>query len=137
MRLDVTQISTNEYTLEDFIKGIIPEKYIYDGEITITGYVFDTEKTVYQLLQFIFQNKATAVEVYKDDHTVVLDLSSCRDQLIGLDGLDLYYQSWITETGRENTMDEYGMLGDFIGHAKRTADKKYLLMVIFTAPLSR
>jgi len=132
MRIEVTQVSTNEYILDDFVQGDIPEKYLFghDGEIAITGYVFDIEKAVHQLLQFIFQNKGTAVELYRDDLTAVLDLSSCRDQLIGFDDLDQYYQNWISETGREKTMDEYGMVLDFIGHAKRTMDKKYLLLVI-------
>lgn len=38
--------------------------------------------------------------------------------------------TWIEETGRQNTMDEYGMLLDFIGHVRQNLDRKYLLLVV-------
>ncbi len=35
MGIELTQISTNEYVLEDLIKGDIPEQYFYDNNINI------------------------------------------------------------------------------------------------------
>ncbi len=130
--LDVTQISANEYPLEEIIKNEISEKYFYtdDGDILIASNIFNSEKVVRQLLNFLFQNEAHATEVYRNDRTIVLELSEIRKQLISFDQLECSYQNWTMATGRENTMDEYGMLIDYIGHAKRTMAKKYLFLVI-------
>jgi hypothetical protein len=132
MRLEVTQIAANEYVLEELVKKDIPEKYFWNdkGELLFAGTILDSERTVYKLVQFLFQNKATAIEIYRDDHATVLDFTPFRNQLIDFDYLDSFYQTWIAETGRETTMDEYGMLREFIWHARQTTNKKYLLMVV-------
>ena len=131
MRLEITQISTDEYVLEELIYDDIPEKYFYTdkGELLVASSFLESEKTVYQLLQVLFQNKATLVEVYRDDRAFVLDLSTLREHLIDFDRLDAFYQNCIAETGRENNMDEYGMFLDYIGQAMQTANKRYLLMI--------
>lgn len=132
MRLEVTQISANEYVVGEIVRDEIPEKYFYNDneELLVASNIFDTEKTVYQLINFLFQSNAPAIEIYRDDYTFVLDLSSFRKQLIDFDYLDSFYQNWIAETGRENTMDEYGMLLDYIGHARQNMNKKYLLIIV-------
>jgi len=130
--LDVAQISMNEYCLDEIVGDELPEKYFYtdDNEILIASNIVNTEESVHQLINFLFQNASNAIEVYRCDHAVVLDLSQIRKQLISFHQLESSYQHWIIATGRENTMDEYGMLIDYIGHAKRTMAKKYLFLVI-------
>lgn len=117
--LDVTQISANEYLLEEIVKDEISEEYVYtdDGEILIASNIFDSEKVVRQLLSFLFRNDAHAYEIYRNDLTIILELSEIRKQLISFNQLESSYQDWLVMTGRQNTMDEYGMMLDYIGHA--------------------
>jgi hypothetical protein len=57
-------------------------------------------------------------------------LSPFKEQVIDFDYLELNYSKWVEETGRGNTMDEYGILIDFIGYTRQSKNKKYLLMVV-------
>jgi DNA-binding PadR family transcriptional regulator len=120
--------------------GIIPEKYWFNEqmEYLLTSNTINSEETVLQLIYFLFnsffQSFEPVPEVYRDDYKYVLNLSSFRERLIDFDYLERFYPKWIEETGRTNTMDEYGMLLDFIGYAKKGMDKKYLLMVVSNRP---
>jgi len=109
--LDATQISMNEYLLREIVGDEIPEKYFYtdDGEILIASNIFQSEESVHPLIRFLYQHNSPAYEVYRSDRTVVLDLSKIRKQVISFDQLEFSYENWIMTTGRENTMDEYGM----------------------------
>jgi hypothetical protein len=132
MKWDVTIFYTNEYVLEEIIGDDIPEKYLINdrNEFTCASNTINSEKNVYQLINFLFQSSSLATEIYRDDNNYVLDLSALRGQLIDFGYLEEYYSKWIEETERENNMDEYGMLLDFIGYAKKSMNKQYLLMKV-------
>jgi hypothetical protein len=136
MKWDVTILSTDDYIIEDIIMEIIPEKYWFNDrkEYLFTSNTVNSEETVHQLIYFLFssffQSFEPVQELYRDDSKYVLNLSSFRERLIDFDYLKKFYPKWIEVTGRTNTMDEYGMLLDLIGYAKRGMDKKYLLMVV-------
>jgi len=137
MKWDVIILSTNGYSLDEITNTeLIPEKYFYNdqGDILITGNTLDSEETIYQLISFLFnsffESREPIPEIYRDNNNYVLDLSSFRERLIDFDYLEEYYPKWIEETERENTMDEYGMLLDFIGFARRGMNLKYLFMIV-------
>ncbi|HMH23639.1 MAG TPA: hypothetical protein VK563_17755 [Puia sp.] len=132
MRWEVSILSANEYTLEEIISLKIPDQYFLtdNGEMLVAATFFDREETINQLTRFLFQGNEPATEIFRDHDNYVLDLSPLRQQLIDFDFLESNYQKWIEETGRENTMDEYGILIDFIGYARQTSNKKSLLMVV-------
>jgi hypothetical protein len=139
MKWDVSILSTDEFILEEMITEVIPEKYWFNdqGELLITSNTVNSEETVFQLISFLFssffQNNEPIPEMYRDNSNFVLDLSAFRNRLISFDYLEEYYPKWIEDTGRKNTMDEYGMLLDFIGQVKKGIDKKYLLMTVSRA----
>jgi hypothetical protein len=132
MQLDVSILSTNEYLPEEIVREKIPDKYLYneDGEFLFTSTLLDSDNTVAQLLRFLFPGNQSIPEVYRNSNSYVLDLSSYKDHLIDFDYLEKFYFKWLEDTGRENTMSEYGMLLDFIGFARKGIDKKKLLIVV-------
>jgi hypothetical protein len=132
MPLDVSILSTNEYLAEEIVREEIPDKYLYNdaGEFLFASTVLDSENSVGQLLTFLFPNSQPVTEIYRDANSYVLDLSSHKDKLIDLNYLEKFYSKWLENTGRETSMNEYGMLIEFIGFAKKGMDKKFLLMVI-------
>lgn len=136
MQFDVSIISTNSYLPEEIVGEEIPESYLYNdkGEFVFASSVLDSEYAVKQLIAFLFPQSDTVHEVYRNDNAYVLDLSPNRDKLIDFDYLEKYYTNWLDNTGRENSMNEYGMLVDFIGFAHKGVDKKHLLMVIASRP---
>lgn len=136
MNFDVTILATNEYIPEEIIGGDIPDKYLFNDqeELLLATTIMNSEETIYQLIDFLFnfffQSSEPIPEVYRDNNNYVLELSSIKERLIDFDYLEEFYPKWIEETERQNTMDEYGMLLDFIGHAKKGSDMKYLLMIV-------
>jgi hypothetical protein len=132
MLLDVSILSANEYLVEEIIREEIPDEYLYndEGELTFASTILDSDNTVAQLLTFLFPKSRQIAEVYRDSNSYVLDLSSHKNQLIDFNYLEIFYPKWLEDTGRENTMNEYGMLIDFIGFARKGLDKKNLLMVV-------
>lgn len=136
MKWDVHIISTDEYILEEISTEVPPEKYWYDdqGGYLITSNTLNSEGTIYLLIDFIFQGSGPVTEIYRNENSYVLDLTALRPHLVDFDYLKKFYQRWLKRSRRINTMSEYGMLIDFIGHAKKGLDKKYLLMVVFARP---
>jgi hypothetical protein len=132
MQFDVSIISTDSYAPEEIVGEEIPDKYLYNdqGDFVFASAILNSENTVKQLTAFLFPKSQPVNEVYRDDNAYILDLSSIRDNLIDFDYLEKHYANWLENTGRENTMNEYGMLSDFIGFAHKGKDKKHLLIVI-------
>lgn len=132
MKWYVALFSANDYLLEDLIRGDVPEKYYYNEEDKplITEHNFQSEEEVRQLIQFLFQYDKPVTELYRDAGCYVLDLSALRGQLIDFVKMDKLFSKWIADTQRNNTIDEYGMLLDFIGFTQNGNDKKNLLMVV-------
>jgi hypothetical protein len=132
MPFDVTILSTSEYLPEELVMEEIPDKYLYNdqGELLFTSTIFNSEETISQLINFIFPGSQSVREIYRNKNSYILDLSSQREQLIDFEYLSKFYPKWIEDTKRENSMNEYGMLIDFIGHAKKGKGKTDLLMIV-------
>jgi len=132
MKFDVTIISVDEYLPEKIVRQDIPRKYLYnqEGDFCLTATIFDSEKTVFQLVTFLFRDVHSVNEIYRNMNAYVFDLTPYRHQLLNFDEIELHYPRWIEETGRNNTMDEYGMLIDFAGHIKKGLSRKYLLLIV-------
>jgi hypothetical protein len=132
MQMEVFLISTNEYSPEEIVKEEIPDKYLYDdeGELSCASAVFSSEEFIHHLLQFLFQGDLPLKKVYKNENSYVLDLSANKKALVDLDYLEENYPVWLKKSGRPNTMNEYGMLIDFIGYARKGLDKKHLLLLV-------
>ena len=134
MKYDITILATNQYQLNEIINENIraTDGYIYDEQgaiIQTSNYLYQPEH-VFVLINLLFNNKAVTKELFNNGTVTVLDLSSNKTLSISFDQLELDYPKWLEETGRENTMDEYGMLIDFLGRIQQHADKAFLLMII-------
>jgi hypothetical protein len=127
MKWDVTIFSTDTYIPEEINTEVVPEKYWYNdhGEYLITGNTLNLESTIYLLINFIFQGNESVTEVHRTKNSYVLDLSALRQHLVDFDYLEEFYPEWLKRSGRENTMDEYGMLLDFIGCEKGARQKVF------------
>ena len=132
MRYEVSILSANAYTLEELTSLIIPDQYFLtdNEEMLVAATFFDKEATINQLICFLFQGNESATEISRDHDNYILDLSPLRRHLIDFEILRSNYPKWIEETGREVTMDEYGVLIDFVGFARQTVKRKYLLMIV-------
>ena len=132
MRFDVTILSTNKYVIDEVVDPNLVVKYIDDSEqySCLTTAVFYNANVVDQLLSFLFNNARGFNEIYRNDNTYVIDLSSIRPDLINYDKIEALYPDWLSETGRDNTMDEYGMLIDFHGCIFEHLHKKFLLLIV-------
>lgn len=131
MRWEVSMLPINDYLPEELIRELIPEKYLFNdaGDLLLAATFFSTENTVGQLIEFLFQTKETPREIYRDAENYIFDLSPMKDALIDFNKLESSYPDWLQITGRENTMDEYGMLIDFIGVGHET-QRRHLVMII-------
>lgn len=135
MRWSVTMLPVNDYNSEELIQELIPEKYLLNdaGEFILATTFFNSESTISQLIQFLFQTIEYPREVYRDAGNYVLDLSTFKDRLIQLSELESLYPDWLQISGRANTMTEYGILIDFIGFA-HTENRRHLVMIISSRP---
>lgn len=131
MRWKVSMLSINDYELKELIQEPIPEKYLKNdaGDFIMAGTFFDIENTIFQLIHFLFQTKENPPEIYRDKENYILDLSPFKTRLIQTKDLELLYQNWLRLAERENTMDEYGTLIDFIGFG-HTENRRHLLVVV-------
>ncbi len=64
------------------------------------------------------------------DEMGLLDLTQYKNDFLSFEELENRYQSWIHESGRANTMDEYGQLIGIIGYLQRNRDKKHLTLIV-------
>jgi hypothetical protein len=124
-------LPVNDYKPEELIQELIPEKYLLNdaGDLVLASTFFDAESAIRQLIEFLFQTKEVPQEVYRDPEIYILDLSPMKGKLIRFSELEALYPNWLQITGRENTMDEYGMLVDFVGFG-RTENRRNLVMIV-------
>lgn len=132
MKYDVSIISCDSFVAEEVISPEIPDVYITDGlgNFCFAATIYDSENAAFQLIDFLFQGFHPIHEVYRNECAFILNLTPARHQLIDFDYLEKHYAEWIDRSGRENTMNEYGTLIDFIGFTQRGRNKKYALMVV-------
>ena len=134
MKFNVSILPTNRYVLEEIVREDIPEEYVTDenGNLTITATILNCQKEIDQLISFLFNGKQVLTEIHRTSYTYVFNLSDSKIYLVDFDYLEKNYSTWLDATQRQNTMDEYGMLIDFIGHIRNGIEKKYLLMFVST-----
>jgi len=93
-------LPVNDYTPEELIQELVPEKHLLNGrgDIILAQAFSDTESIVGQLIEFLFQTKETPQEVYRDAENYILDLLPIKDRLIHFDQLESLYQNWLQIT---------------------------------------
>ena len=131
MRWEVTMLPVNDYTPEELIEELMPEKYLFNdaGDSIFANIFFNSEGTVRHLIKFLFQTDEIPPIIYRDIENYILDFSAMKHKLIHFDQLESMYQDWLELSGRENSMDEYGMLIDFVGFPRKE-NRRHLLMVV-------
>lgn len=134
MKIEITLIYPNEFDPEELVGQNIPEKYLINdnnrNELAFAATTLNSEREVTQLINFLFHNNSAFTEIYRDNNSYILNLSSLRAQRIDYNYLEEFFPKWIKETGRPHNMDEFGMLLDFVAHIKISTDKQYLLLIV-------
>ncbi len=134
MQLDTILLATDKYDLESLTnKETFFDNYLFeeaDGHISLEAAFLNSFDTVNSLVKFLFKNSEPLIEIYKSNSSTIFNLTKLKYNFTSFDELENFYPYWLTETGRENTMDEYGMLIGFVGYAQRNAHKKYLFLII-------
>jgi hypothetical protein len=137
MRYDVHILSTDNFIPEEIVLQDIPGHYFVreNGDFLMASTILNSEDEIIHLVRFLFQNPPTPPEIYRNEFAYILDLTAFRDRLIGFDYLEEHFERehferWITLTGRETSMTEYGLLIDFIGFTRQAFDKKNCLLII-------
>jgi hypothetical protein len=135
MKFDVTFLATDHFNIDliknedDFI-----EHYVFtdkDGYLSIeSGGFLNSLKEVDLLVDFLFGNSNSSLELYNDLKTTIFDITDLKSRIITSKKLDAGYVHWLEETKRKNTMDEYGMVVCYIGYIQKNITKKFLLLII-------
>jgi hypothetical protein len=134
MQLDTTLLATDKYDLESLTnKETFFDKYLfeeYGGHISLESAFLNSSDNVKSLVKFLFKSIDPLVEIYKNNSSTIFDLTKLKSNIASFEELENFYPRWLVETGRQNTMDEYGMLIGFVGYAQRNANKKYFLLMV-------
>lgn len=134
MQLDTTLLATDKYDLESLInKETFFDNYLFqepDGYLSLESAFFNSLDNIKSLVKFLFKSIDPLVEIYKNNSSTIFDLTNLKSNIASFEELENFYPGWMTETGRENTMDEYGMLIGFVGYAQRYANKKYFFLMV-------
>ena len=134
MQFDVTILATNEYHLASILnEEAFFDKYLFkenDGYISLESGRLDSINNIKLLIKYLFPDSEGYKEIYKDDSKTILDLTNQKFKITTFNELDIFYPQWTSESGRENNMDEYGMLLSFIGYLQRNQNKNNLLIII-------
>jgi len=131
MPWEVSLFPVNNYVPGELLQELPPEEYLFDaaGNLIFAQAFFNSETGVGQLIQFLFQTKEIPPEVYRNGENYILDLSALKNNLIQFEQLELLYPNWLQLTGRQNNMDEFGMLIDFIAFGRNVNRSRLLLVV--------
>lgn len=108
-------------------------KYLFEeigGHMSIEELDIDSVDNSLKLVRYAFNCHDGFKEVFRDEKAILYDLSSVRMGIIDFDRLEETYKEWISISGRDNNMDEYGGLIGLIGYVNRYKDKQYLFMRI-------
>lgn len=134
MQVDTTILATDNYELASLIdKKKFFDKFLFEdatGHISLESAKLDSFDTIKSLVKFLLKSNEPLTELYKDRSYVIIDLTNQRTDIATFDDLDNFYQQWLTETKRNNSMDEYGMLLGFVSYLQRHKTKKFLLIII-------
>ena len=132
MRFDVTIFPLNEFVIDDLVKEDLPEKYILDknGDLAIADATLNSQNEFDQLIDFVFNGRQVVREIYRTTNEYILDLLMSKQFIVDFDYLESNYAIWLEKSQRENTMNEYGMLIDFIGFIRKGIERQFLLMLV-------
>lgn len=134
MRVDTIVFATNDYDLE-VIKNEEKffETYLFEnteGRLNAESATFDSLENVYLSLKYLFGNLQDITELYKNEELILLNLAGAIGKATTVEELENWYQDWIIESKRENSMDEYGQFIGLISYIQEHSKEKYLLMII-------
>jgi hypothetical protein len=129
---DVSLLSVDDYIHNELLQDEIPEKYLCDenGDFILASGLFYSENEIKHLIHFLFQGCVHIAKDYQFSSSCILDVTSCRKSLIDFDYLEKFYDDWLLQSGRENSMDEYGLLINYIGFGKKGNARKHMLIVV-------
>ncbi len=134
MGIEITIFAVDDYDLSSITnQSEFFAKYLFEdseGHISLESDKLNSFDEVQLLIKFLFRDNTSYTGIYKSNSSVILDLTCQMLKIMKFDDLDNFYQEWIFQTGRENTMDEYGMLLGFVGYIQRNIKKKFLLFII-------
>jgi len=102
--------------------------YLVD-EMGIESSYIDNLDNLILLLNFLSNTNMSLTELTSSVDRKVYDLTLYKNNCISTDTLDQEYQNWLSESGRENNMDEYGNLIGIVSYLKRNEDNKHLVLI--------
>lgn len=123
-RYTLDELTTDELILE---KIVTVES---DGYLSVEYFYVQEEKNVNTFFSFVFNGISELPQLYDRDDLAIYDLSGVKSEGISVDGLENQYVYWLSRSGHENTMDEYGMLLGVVGFIERNRHRKNLLAVV-------
>lgn len=91
---------------------------------------YDTIENIFLLTKYLFGSADGIVELFRADYARIFDLSKKKSNITTFEKLEDWYQDWIAESNRNNTMDEYGQIIGLIGFVERHRNNKHLLMIV-------
>ena len=127
--IDLIFVATDEMDLAVLLdEDRLFETYLPDvpGYAGLESAFIDTFENLKKMLTFLFETNIHLTELVRTDTQQLFDLTAYKGHCITLDDLKSRYLSWILQSGRKNTMDEYGNLLGIISYLQRNQDKKHL-----------
>jgi hypothetical protein len=89
----------------------------------------DTFYNLKKMFSFLFRSETDIGKLVRNEYRQIFDFTPYKNQCRDEQYLDHNYQKWIKETGRENTMDEFGNLLCIIGFFRDYSDKKSVIII--------
>jgi hypothetical protein len=134
MIIDVTFVATNvvEHDVllseEKLFNSYLPKDN--DGRLGLEAVWIDSYVNLDKMLAFLFKVPIDTPLRDVENKRAIFDLSKYKNDFLSFEELENRYQSWIHESGRANTMDEYGQLLGVVGYLLKNRDKKHLMLIV-------
>lgn len=127
--MDLIFVATDKIDYEILLnENKLFDTYLKKENGTESAFI-DNNDNLTKLLTFVFKKRFELKELISDNDKILYDLTEFKSDCITTDELELKYQQWITLSGRENNMDEYGNLIGIIGYIRSNFDKKHLILL--------
>lgn len=132
--VEISLLSPERYTLDELITDELSlEKIVTvetDGYLSVECFCVQEQKNVTIFFSFVFNGKSELPQLYDRNGLTIYDLSGVKSEVISFDELENQYIDWLSRSGHENTMDEYGMLLGVVGFIERNRHRENLLAVV-------
>lgn len=92
--------------------------------------IFMNKGNINNFLNFIFLERVELRIIEEKNDKILIDLSSYQGKFLDPDKLINVYSDWLSLSGRENTMSEYGNMICALGYLKRNSNKPNLYLII-------